>query len=212
MLYGHSHFSAFLQFPDTLREFRVEIFWPCNWDRIWVSAVALRGYSPDCSLGGKKPLFSSILTKILRSCNKAQCPARSKHHWVTSQQVGHRQHKGQWLSLRLAQGTTQSSVQAQGAGIFRRSGISWPSTGAHSCANPGCSWGCCRLLCSPSSWAELPAWALPCQGCQRYLSSSLQEPQRNSTFAVISVPLVGSTELGKRGEPCEQTDRQTWKL
>lgn len=77
-------------------------------------------------------------------------------------------------------------------------------TAVQTLAAPGAAAGCCALH---PLWAELPAWALPCQGCQWYLSSCLQEPRRNLAFAVISVPLVSSTELGERGQPCEQTDR-----
>lgn len=85
MLYRHSHFSGFCSVLirsgcSELRTSGVAIR-----DRIWVSALALRGYSPDCSLG-EKPLFSSILMK-LRSCNKTQCPARSKHRWTTNNRL-----------------------------------------------------------------------------------------------------------------------------
>lgn len=55
-------------------------------------------------LTGEKRLFSSILMK-LRSCNKAQCSPRHEHHWTTSQQVGHRQHKWHAILALLATGT-----------------------------------------------------------------------------------------------------------
>lgn len=72
-------------------------------------------------------------------------------------------------------------------------------------AAPGAAAGCCAL--HPLR-AELPAWAVPCQGCEWDLSSCLQEPQRNLAFALISLPLVISAELGKRGEN-RQTDMET---
>lgn len=165
----------------------------------------------SCCLTREKPLFCIFLMK-LRSYSKAQCPPRHKHHWTTSQQVGHRQQKWHAILALLATSTVNSMELCSSSGCHDLHVL--PAHG-HWCLQLCKSWLHLGLLQGVQGavlsglwhpiWAELTGQSFPCQGCEWYLSSCFQEARRNLAFSAISIPLVILAEIG--GEQHEQTDR-----
>lgn len=160
----------------------------------------------SCWLTREKSPFSSNLMK-LRSYKKAQCPPRHKHHWTTSQQVGHRQHKWHVILALLATGTVKNLELCSSSGC--RDLRVLPVHG-HRCPQLCKSWlhrgllqgaeGAVPSVLWHPIWAELTDQSFPCRGREWYLSSYFQEACRNLAFCAISIPLAILAEMGGGGQ------------